>query len=127
VPTLDVSEVFDDDDLMDSFTVLRRSECVGDDGRATFTRTAYPNTVGFVMVKGPGKNTRKDDSQMTSRDISVVTQFRLRAASDGVQPDEIVWDGVTFTITSITPHTRWGEGFVKAEATSMNASDRPPR
>lgn len=125
--TLDVTEILDDEDIASEFHVVRRDEAVSlDTGRATIKERLHGPIIGVVVAKGPDKNQRRDDAQMIDRRISVVTVFRLRAASDNVQPDIIIWDGTRYTITHVTPHTRFGQGFVKAEALAMQASNHPP-
>lgn len=125
MPQLDVSEVLFDPDLADTFTVIRQAEAVNDQGRTVLTPTQYPRIVGVVTATSPADLLRRDDGQMMPRKISVVTVFRLRGPAPGFQPDQIVIDGVTFTITEILPFSRFGRGFVEALATSMNALNAP--
>lgn len=126
MPLLDVTEILSDDDLGDVFDVIRRVEVPDGHGRATYTPTTIPNQVGVVISIDPSDLKRDDGSELSFRNISIATTFRLRAAGIGIQADQVVWDGITFTITKVKVHTRWGAGFVKAEATSQNAYDAPP-
>lgn len=126
MPMLDVTEVLFDPDFADMFDVLRQSEVVDDSGRAQIGKTRFPNVIGVVTPTAPDTLQRRDDGQMMPRAVSVVTQFRLRGPSPGFQPDQIVYDNVTFTVTEIVSLTRFGEGFVEAIALSMNALNGPP-
>jgi hypothetical protein len=126
VPDLDFSDILVDPDLADVFNVKRRVDVVSPtSGLSTTTQTLVNNLVGVVAPEDKGSNTRRDDSQMTSRTITVITKFRLRAASDNVQPDVVVYDGVDFTVKSVQGWHRFGAGFILAVAESMNASDPP--
>lgn len=122
---LDVTEVLEDPDFSDVFTVLRRKDVVSAKGRSTMSTTKIRNVVGVVTPQDPSDNARKDDSQMTARNIEIVTRFRLRAAADGVQPDQVqlTGDPVIYTVKSTKLWTRFGPGFIKAQLTSMNAAD----
>lgn len=126
MPYLDVTEVLYDPDLGDVFDVIRRVETVGNDGRPTLVESTVADQCGIVTPGDTGKLLRKDDSQMTSRVISISTVFRLRASGDGFQPDIVLYDGVRFTVQAVQLFTRFGAGFVNAVATSSNAFDPAP-
>ena len=126
MPLIDVSEVLVDPDLASQFTVIRRAESVGSNGRVSTADTTIPNIIGVVTMQSAGELIRRDDSDMIQRKISVVTPFRLRSAADGHKPDQIVLDGITYTVTEILPYHRFGAGFVEAIAVSMNATDPGP-
>lgn len=124
MPNLDFSDILVDPDLCDTFAVKRRTDVIGANGRNSQTVTNFTNLVGSVTPE-EGAMTRADDSEMTARVINVICMFRLRASSDGVQPDIVVWDGVDFTVKDVKGYHRFGAGFVVAKAESMNASDPP--
>lgn len=62
---------------------------------------------------------------MADNVITITTTFRLRAVGEGVQPDQVVYDGMVYTITAVK---RWGRmaNMVKATAVSQNAADPDP-
>jgi hypothetical protein len=122
MPNLDVSEVLFDPDLADTFDVRRRSEVVGDDGRPSIGERTFPRIVGVITPEPPADLVRRDDGQMTTHKISVVTMFRLRSASEGSQPDQVLYGGATYTVTTVLPFSRFGKGFTEAIATLMAAS-----
>lgn len=123
MPTLDFTDVLVSPEFTSKFSAIRRTDVVDQaTGRSAVTETRVDNLLG-VVVYGDGSNNRRDDAQATDRRITVITRFRLRAASEGVQPDVVLYDGVRFTVTSLEPWHRFGSGFVKANAESMNASD----
>ena len=126
MPDLDVTEILSDPDLADLFDVIRRTEVVGATGRSTLTEVTTVGVAGVVTPGDPGNLLRKDDSQMTSRVISISTTYRLRASGEGFQPDILLYDGVRYTVKATQLWTRFGAGFVNAVATSMNAADPAP-
>lgn len=123
---LDVSEVLFDPDLADMFDVIRNREVVNDQGRSETQETRYRNIIGVVTSQSPADLLKRDDGQMMPRKCSVVTAFRLRGPGAGFQPDDIVLEGIRFTVTEILPFSRFGSGFVEATITSMNASNPAP-
>jgi hypothetical protein len=124
---LDVSELLFDPDLCDLVTVTRRTATVSTDtGRAGFTTTVFPNVVMFVLIADPSDQQRSPEATNIPRAIDVVTNFRLHGPSEGQLADVITYMGSDYTLTEIKPHAKWGAGFVKGKATSMNASDTSP-
>ena len=123
MPTLDFSDVLASPEFQSEFSVKRRIDSIDEaTGRSTITSQQTDGVLG-VVVYGNGDNTRRDDAQATDRRITVITRFRLRAAGAAVQPDVVVYDGVDFTVTGVEPWHRFGSGFVKASAESMQAAD----
>lgn len=123
---IDVSELTHDPDFADKFVVVRRDQSTAADGRSQITPTTFNRVIGVVTAQGPADLIVLEDGQRMPRVVSVVTKFRLRGPADNVLPDQVIIDGVTFTITQILPFTRFGAGFVEAIATSMNAQNAPP-
>lgn len=126
MPLIDVSEVLLDPMLASSFSVIRRVETVGSNGRSVAVPTTTDNVIGVVTMQSAGELIRRDDADQITRKISVVTPFRLRSAATGHKPDQIIYDGITYTVTEILPYHRFGAGFVEAIAVSMNATDPGP-
>lgn len=126
MPNLDVSDLLFDPDLADRFDVERVAETVGSNGRTTLQRTLHPKIVGVLTPESPADLIRRDDAQMMTHKLSVVTMFRLRGPSIGVQPDEILYHGARYTVVSVMPFSRFGKGFVEATATAMASSAPPP-
>lgn len=124
--SLDFSDILSDPDVAgQTFTVVRRTDTVGSNGRSSITSASTPNVVGAVTPGDPGNLLRKEDGAMADNVITVSTTFRLRAMGNGVQPDQIIYDGITYTVKSVK---RWGRmaNFTKAVAVSENASDPDP-
>jgi hypothetical protein len=122
---LDVSWVVQDPMLADQFSVTRRVETVGTDGRVIMATSNFPNLIGVVTQSDPSSLVRNDDSQTIPRVISVVSKFNFRSATDGFQPDLIIWNGTTYLVKTSLPYSRYGAGFYEAIASSMTAIDVP--
>jgi hypothetical protein len=125
MPTLDVTEILDDPDICDTFSVIQRTETANSFGESTLTETQTDNVVG-VVVPGSGTLTREDDHQSLTKTISVVTTFRLQGPSPGFQADIVVWKGSRYLVTTLDDLTNYGAGHVEAECVSVNLVDPPP-
>lgn len=123
---LDFTDVIEDEDLADTFDVVRRYETIDDQGRSNVSEQTYRNNVGSVVPGDPHELLRTDDGQMTGRGISVISRFRFRASGNGHQPDQIVHQGIRFTVKALTPWTHMGSGFVLVVAESEHAADPAP-
>ena len=120
---LDVTPLLLDPDMTDIFTVLRRTEVVGVNGRSTVVPQTFPRVHGVVTAIGPSDLDRKDDYQQMARSISIVTKFRLQGEVTGAQPDIVVWRGDNYLVRSLEPYPQFGPGFVQVECTSMDRTD----
>lgn len=104
--------------------LIRRTETVGANGRSTFTSAAPVGVYGVVTMAGSSNVQRTENGVMQPRAISVVTRTRMRGVEQGGgQPDQLVWKGITFTVTGCDPYPQFGEGFYQVEALSEQAAD----
>lgn len=122
---LDMSAVLLDPLISSRFDVKRQHESVGTSGRATKVPEWYRDQIGRVKPEEPSSLMRRDDGQMAPQVISVITQFPLRKASFGFQPDLIVYDGVEYMVTEALAYRV--AGFTKATARSTRAMDSPQK
>jgi hypothetical protein len=125
MPTLDVTEVLDDADICDTFSVIRRTEVVNNFGEPVLTEVQTDGVLG-VVSPGSGSLVRSDDMQSLTKTITVVTTFRLQGPSEDIQPDIVVWKGSRFLVTTLDDFTNFGAGHTEAECVSMNLLDPPP-
>lgn len=128
MPLLDVTEVLADAYLADVFTVQRRVETIGTNGRSTLAQQTFNNVVGVITMASPTELDRlasQPDFQVASRTISVVTRFPLRMAVKGEQPDVVVWLGTTYLVAACDGYPQFGAGFYQALCTSMDRADVP--
>lgn len=123
---LDVSEVIDDPMFLDTFTVIRRSLEVGDDGRAgSPNEFQFPDVVGSVQYE-PDSRTNKDESgQFSPRNLKVFTRFQLYKASASYAPDHIIWNGEVFEILDVQSYANYGQGFYVGVAKSIEVMNQP--
>ena len=123
MPLLDVSSVLTDADFADRFSVRRRMESIGADGRNVFIETDYDGVLGVVTAISPNDLQRHSDYADMSRSISVVTRFFLRGETPGEQPDIVKWRNNNYIVRHVDLYPQFGRGFVQAECTSQDRVD----
>lgn len=123
MPDIDVNEVLTDPDFASTFSVRRQAESIGLNGRVVITPTTINDLSGTIVPEEPSDQQRTDDRQTTSRVIKIFTAFRLRALATSKQPDVVIWQGVEYTVKKLKNFTQFGQGYVEADAESMNATD----
>lgn len=131
MPDIDVSDLLNDPFAAELLTILRQKETVTQKGRESNTyETITPQPVGVVQPKdtviGGNEVTREDDKIYRGAALIIHTQFRLRGPAPGYQPDVIVWQGDRYVITLVNNFSRYGAGFIYAEAASQESLDAPP-
>ncbi len=111
---LDVTDVLLDPDFMDTGLVCNRmTQTVDDHGRAQNATTATPFNAVVTSDKGDILHRNADGSRIIGS-ITVHTQFRLLDGSPGLDADEIVWQGRTYTVVNVNDYSHFGRGFVAA-------------
>lgn len=126
MPALDVSFMLDDPMFSDDFTVTRRTDTVGANGRTVIVGSLIPDLSGVITQQDPADLMRGDDGQVMPRVIFVASKFRFRGPAPGYQPDVINWDGGQYVVKHVLPYCRFGEGFVEVIAESMTIIDPAP-
>lgn len=125
MPQLDVSFILDDEMLADCFSVRRRLNVMGKNGRVTAEGDQYfKEEFGVVTQQDPADLLRTEDGQTITRRIFVASRFQFIAATQGNpgnQPDVIEWNGVEYTVSESLPYSRFGEGFYECIAEYRNA------
>ena len=119
-----MGDVLADPEISDPFVVMRRALTFPAFGRGEAKAKLLP-TFGVITAAHPNDLERLDDSQRMGRNISIVTRFRLQGPSEGVQADQILWQGVTFIVHVVEPYAQYGEGWVQAVAGSIQTMDSP--
>lgn len=120
MPDLDFSDVIESPEFSDTFSVIRTTDTVGNDGRSQLTPTQTDGLVGVLYFEAPETDVG-DASARPMRQLIVITQFRLRDSSTGGQPDVVLFDGSQYTITSAVPWHRYGAGWVRGTAVLKKA------
>lgn len=123
---LDVTEILDDPMLTDTFTVVRRSLAVGEDGRAMSPGgMQVPDVVGSVQYE-PDSRTNKDEAgQYSAKNLKIFTRFHLYKASENYAPDHIIWNGELFEILDVQSYANYGQGFYIGIAKSIKVMNQP--
>lgn len=126
MPNLNVTFMTMNNMLSDVFNVVRRQDNVSTKGRTTPTTSqTFPGVRGVVTQQDPADLMRRDDGQMVPRLIFIASPFAFRAETTGYQPDQIIWNGTTYTVKQIYSYSRFGAGIYEVVAESMNAVDGP--
>jgi len=124
MPRLNVAFMTRNTMLADTFDVKRRADVVGSNGRTTPTQNQILKCQrGVVTPQDPGDLIRNDDGQMVPRKIFVATTTQILQSSAGQQPDLILWNSLTYVVTSVQPFSRFGEGTYQVMAESMTSTD----
>jgi galactose-6-phosphate isomerase len=129
MPTLDVSDAFDAS-FFDDIVVIRRTQVVGNNGRAVLTEKAT-STIAVVTASSPDDLQRVPEVEYMNKAITIYTQYRLQGpakdeAGNETSPDLILWNDSAYVIVSLDDYSRYGRGFVSAVAVSQDAVDPPP-
>lgn len=115
---IDVNELLDDPDFCDPMTYDRRTQVVGNNGRATFTTVAGTPLVGSVQPGGSDLLTRVPNAANPTDWIRVYTATKLipHDEDSGIYGDVINWDGRRFQVRVADDWSPYGAGYVKALA-----------
>jgi hypothetical protein len=128
MPMLDFSRVLTNPTLIDSFSVIRRTEVVNDYGLSTVTPQTLSGLYGVVYPSNENDLKRFPDLEIQSKALTVITQFALRGESQcqgtEFQPDLVVWGGDNFLVRELEDWSRYGPGFILAICTSIDNVDQ---
>lgn len=125
MPDIDVSELLLDPDFVETIQLTRRAEVIGNNGRMTTSNTVH-NIIASVQPQSDQPMIRGPDQQNLPQLIAVITKFRVRPISPGYQPDLVLWNGTIFVVNKVYNWSHYGQGYVKAECSSMDHLDQPP-
>lgn len=130
-PSLDLSDALTDDNLTDSFSVVRRVETVNGYGESTVATNTISPVYGVVTAGDDNKNKRGADEQHADKSITVITAFRLQGPAQvggtGYQPDVVIWGGDSYIVNSVDDYSHYAAGFVQAKCSSIDSVDAPPQ
>lgn len=115
---IDVTELLNDPDFVDSLGHIRRTQTVGTNGRASFTETDMGTILGSVQSGADGVLERVPDAARPSGWIRVYTTAQLVAHDEGagVYGDVLVWSGRRWQVRTTDDWSNFGAGYVKAFA-----------
>lgn len=124
---LDVSDVLDDPDFLDTTLQVRR-------GAVTMTQDGLgQSTAGWlpfaaVVIPDGGQDLiQTGEGNAVTGDITVYTRTELTAGDERREADLIIWDGDTYRILNAQAW-RYGSGYFRAvgQITTLNATQAPP-
>jgi galactose-6-phosphate isomerase len=110
--------------FLDNFSVQRRKETVGLNGRSVTSTMTFQNEQGVVTMASGKELERLPNDQVFDRVISVVTAFALQGEVQKRQPDVIIWRGDKYIVKAIDLYPQFGPGFVQAICASMDLVDQ---
>ena len=124
---LDTTDVLLDPDFTDTFTVIRRQEVVGTNGRSNVTQFTK-SSFGVVTSAGRNELERVPDADTYKRIIVIITKFPLQGEvtlGNGItyKPDLVVWRGDNYLVKECDLYPQFGAGFVQAICTSEDIID----
>ncbi len=122
-PFIDPSLMLSDPQFTDHFAVVRRVQTVNDFGEVGTANSTIHNVLGVVTPAKPGDLRRVPEMQHGTRTITIFTKTLLNSAATGRQPDLLLWSGDTFMVIEVLPWTRFGPGWVRCIATSVDRID----
>jgi hypothetical protein len=129
-PLVNISLAITSPMLADQFSVIRRTQTVGNNGRASFTSATPQNACGTVYPSNKNDLERFPNLQVMGKALSVVTRFALRGESEvagtDYAPDIVQWHGDNFVVVDLQDFSSWGNGFILAICQSMDLKDVPP-
>ena len=120
MPTIDVTELFDDPDLASPLVITRSVQTIDSHGRAQRSSTV----VTAVGVAQPASNrtvAMLPDLARTTGNIEVWTRFDLSEGTQTGFPDEIQWLGQTYTVVQVNPWRNQGGGSFSHAVCSLKA------
>lgn len=123
----DVSDAILDPALSTTFDVQTRPEVMVS-GRSTVPNPINSIGVDGVICASSGNDLQRlPEEDRSGRNITIVTQFRLRETAPGYKPDLITWPSKTgdlYVVKSVDPYPQYGPGFVQAIAGAISAQDQ---
>lgn len=117
MPMLDVSFMTQDAMLADCFTLNRRLNVIGTNGRVSvLPDQVFEGCMGVITYQDPADLIRTEDGQSVPRRIFIACKLQLIAVGPDYQPDEIVHNGCLYTMTQVFPYSRYGAGMYEGIA-----------
>lgn len=116
MPDLDVSELFTDPTLAETFTVIRSTKVAGDNGRSVVTPIPFPGVVGCVQPAGGLDLQRLPEGAHLTGAIVIWTTHQLTDGdlSKSLSADDVEWNGHRYTVMNVKDFSNFGAGFVNA-------------
>jgi hypothetical protein len=115
-------EVLTDPDFLSAFTIQRRQEVIGDNGRTSIIPVVIP-ALGIVAPEGENSLKRTEDYGLTVKTLVIITLTFLTDSKSGYLPDFIDWAGNRYVVKEVSPYANYGSGFYQAHCESTEQLD----
>jgi hypothetical protein len=99
---ISVIENLTDPDFVDPCTVLRRVETVGTDGIGYHAITPIQIFASIQAAEGDVLSMGDGHASMTQGTYECITIFPLNEATETTAADEVLWQGMEFTVISVS-------------------------
>jgi hypothetical protein len=124
--TLDVSDVPVCPEFADWFQVMSRPETITEFGRSS-TSQVIAQAQGTIYPTGDNALVRQADYETNRKTITIVTPYRLKGASPGFQPDQIMYRGTLYVVSNVEDYSQYGQGIVVAQCSTTVAVPNAPQ
>lgn len=111
--TLDVSFVLRDARFFDNLIVVKNTQQIGTNGRATNFRINTP-IKGVVTANNGFTLDRLADGSVVKGAITIHTKHPLASGQNGEDADEIIWRNKHYIVQNVSDYAHVGKGFVCA-------------
>jgi hypothetical protein len=98
---ISVSELLLDPDFVDTCTVMRMIETVGQDG-ISYRRVVPIQILASIQAASGDELVMTPDAARTSASYECITTFPLNEATETAAADEVLWQGMTFTVVTVS-------------------------
>lgn len=120
MPSIDVTDVLEDPDFLDTITVTVTTRTIGANGRATDS-AASPVTVSAVVTPAGQRLIQQSDGSLRDGAIEIYTTFAISGGtktSDTLSrlPDAVQWHGRGYIVQSVDDWSAYGAGWWHATA-----------
>lgn len=114
MPILDVSDVLSDPLFADTATVYRNAVTVDPStARTISTPTSVP--ILCVVTSDKGRNLQRNpEAALSEGSIIVHSTFFFTEGGNGVDADELDWNGRRWVVVTVDDYSRYGSGFTCA-------------
>lgn len=118
---IDVSDLLNDPDFVNFFTIVRRTATVNDSGENILTESRL-GAIGSIQAGNGDTLKRLPEAARKENAITVYTKTELRADNCGGYSDILIWKNQRFQVLTISPWGNYGAGWFMCDAIMEKAS-----
>jgi hypothetical protein len=114
-PSLDLTEVLDSTEFIDTFDVVCRNQTVSSGGIASDALTTHTDVYGIVIPNDSINLIVTEEGERISGSITIYTRHALTdGRKSGRDADLVRWGGREFIVHSVGPWIHFGQGWTQA-------------